>query len=207
MGVTDEQYDALIDEKFSRYVDSLILGTVNPVTGQVPQFGQLAQGTLQPHIDMMRVLSTQFAASTCLSVTDTGVVNDANPTSADALTAQNDKLIRRADTLNEFNSSELRTVALMALCIKRNDSLSGLSDDDKGIMAHFLPTSMPNQAVMGDWAVKLATADPSFAGTDMFYELQGFSKPEIARIQAQKRRNAGAFSLAGILNGNGNASA
>lgn len=189
MGVTDEQYDALIDEKFSRYVDSLILGTVNPVTGQVPQFGQLAQGTLQPHIDMMRVLSTQFAASTCLSVTDTGVVNDANPTSADALTAQNDKLIRRAEALNEFNGAELRTVALMALCIKRNDSLSGLSDEDKGIMAHFLPASMPNQAVMGDWAVKLATADPPFAGTDMFYELQGFSKPEIARIQAQKRRN------------------
>ena len=207
MGVTDAQYDALINEKFAKYIDSMLVGTVDPVTGTVPQYGQLAQGTLQPHIDMMRMLSTQFAASTCLSVTDTGVVNDANPTSADALNAQNDKLIRRAEDLNAVNGEDLRDIALMALAVKRNQSFAQLSDDDKGVMAHFLPAAMPNQALMGDWAVKIAAADASFAGTDVFYEMQGLDKPTIARIQAQKRRNAGAFSLAGILNGNGNASA
>jgi len=191
MGVSDAQYDALINEKFARYIDSMMLGTVDPDTGQIPQYGQLAQGTLQPHVDMLRMLSTQYAAATCLSVTDAGVVNDANPTSADALTAQNDKLIRRAEDLNAFNADELRDVALMALAVKRNKSLSQLSDDDRDVMAHFLPPAMPNQAAMGDWAVKLATADPDFAGTDVYYEMQGFDKPTIARIQAQKRRNQG----------------
>ena len=191
MGVSDAQYDALIDEKFAKYIDSMLVGTVDPATGTVPQYGQLAQGTLQPHIDMMRVLSTQFAASTCLSVTDTGVVNDANPTSADALNAQNDKLIRRAEDLNAVNGEDLRDIALMALAVKRNQSFAQLSDDDKGVMAHFLPAAMPNQALMGDWAVKIAAADASFAGTDVFYEMQGLDKPTIARIQAQKRRNKG----------------
>lgn len=191
MGVSDAQYDALINDKFQRYIDSLMLGTIDPDSGQVPQYGQLAQGTLQPHIDMMRMLSTQFAAATCLSVTDTGVINDANPTSADALTAQNDKLIRRAEDLNAFNGEDLRDVALMALAVSRNQSLAQLQPEDRAIMAHFLPPSMPNQAVMGDWAVKLAQADPQFAGTDAFYEMQGFDKPTIARIQAQKRRNRG----------------
>ena len=199
MGVSDAQYDALINEKFKKYCDSLMLGTVDPDTGQVPQYGQLAQGTLQPHVDMLRMLSTQFAASTCLSVTDTGVVNDANPTSADALTAQNDKLIRRAADLNAFNADELRDLALMALAVKRNQSLSQLSDEDRDVMAHFLPPSMPNQAVMGDWAVKLATADPQFAGTDAFYEMQGFDKPTIARIQAQKRRNRGTAAMTDLF--------
>lgn len=192
MGVSDAQYDALINEKFAKYIDSIMLGTIDPESGQVPQYGQLAQGTLQPHVDMLRMLSTQFAASTSLSVTDVGVVNDANPTSADALTAQNDKLIRRAEDLNTFNADELREIALMALAISRNQSLSQLSDEDRNVMAHFLPAAMPNMAAMGDWAVKLATADSDFAGTDAFYEMQGFDKPTIARIQAQKRANAAA---------------
>ena len=195
MGVSDAQYDALINTKFAKYIDSMMLGTVDPDTGQIPQYGQLAQGTLQPHVDMLRMLSTQYAAATSLSVTDAGVVNDANPTSADALTAQNDKLIRRAEDLNEFNADELRDVALMALAVKRNVSLAELPDEDKDAMAHFLPPSMPNRAVMGDWAIKLASADPAFAGTDVYYEMQGFDKPTIARIQAQKRRNRGVDAM------------
>ena len=195
MGVSDAQYDALINEKFARYVDSMMLGTVDPDTGQVPQYGQLAQGTLQQHVDMLRMLSTQYAAATSLSVTDAGVVNDANPTSSDAINAQNDKLIRRAENLNEFNADELRDVALMALAVKRNQSLSQLSDEDRDVMAHFLPPSMPNKATMGDWAIKVAQGDPKFAGTDVYYELQGFDKPTIARIQAQKKRNVAAQIL------------
>jgi len=201
MGVSDEQYDALINQKFARYVDSIMLGTVDPTTGQVPQYGQLAQGTLQPHVDMLRMLSTQFAASTCLSVTDAGVVNDANPTSSDAINAQNDKLIRRAEDLNATNADSLRDVALMALAVKRNQSLAQLSDDDRDVMAHFMPPSMPNQAAMGDWAVKLAQADPNFAGTDVYYEMQGFDKPTIARIQAQKRRNQSTAIVASLFGG------
>ena len=199
--VSDAQYDALINEKFKKYCDSLMLGTMDPDTGQVPQYGQLAQGTLQPHVDMLRMLSTQFAASTSLSVTDTGVVNDANPTSSEAITAQNDKLIRRAEDLNAFNADEMRELALMALSVTRNRSLAQLSDGDRDIMAHFLPPSMPNQAVMGDWAVKLAQADQEFAGTDVYYEMQGFDKPTIARIQAQKRRNRGANVLDALMGG------
>lgn len=199
MGVSDAQYDALINEKFARYIDSIMLGTVDPDTGQIPQYGQLAQGTLQPHVDMLRMLSTQYAAATCLSVTDAGVVNDANPTSSDAINAQNDKLIRRAEDLNAFNADEMRDVALMALAVKRNQSLAQLSDDDKGVMAHFLPPSMPNMAAMGDWAVKNAQADPQFAGTDVYYEMQGFDKPTIARIQAQKRMNRGLDAIMGAF--------
>lgn len=191
MGVSDAQYDALINKKFEKYIDSIMLGTVDPDTGQIPQYGQLAQGTLQPHVDMLRLLSTQFAAATALSVTDTGVVNDANPTSADALAAQNDKLIRRAEDLNTFNADELRDVALMALSVKRGRSLSQLSEDDFGAMAHFLPPSMPSLAATADAATKIAAVSEGFAETDVFWEMQGFDKPTIARIQAQRKELRG----------------
>lgn len=77
LGITDDQYDAMISQKFRTYVGSMVLGTQNPETGQNPTFGQLAQGTIEPHIQMMRMIATQFSAATGLTVTDTGVVNDA----------------------------------------------------------------------------------------------------------------------------------
>ena len=205
MGVSDAQYDALIDSKFAKYVDSMMLGTIDPETGNVPQYGQLAQGTLTPHVDMLRMLSTQFAATSSLSVTDTGVVNDANPTSADALTAQNDKLIRRAEDLNSFNADELRDVALMALAIKRNRSLAELQPEDMDIMAHFLPPSMPSLAATADAATKIAATAEGFAETEVFWEMQGFDKPTIARIMAQKRRARGNAMVASLIAGGGEA--
>ena len=92
LGVTDDQYEQIIDDKFRQYVGSIIAGTVNPETGEKPTFGQLQQGTISPHTEMMRILATQFSAATGLSVTDTGIVNDANPTSSDAILAQSQTL-------------------------------------------------------------------------------------------------------------------
>ena len=40
LGVSDEQYDALIDDKFRMYVGSIIASTDNPETGERPSFGQ-----------------------------------------------------------------------------------------------------------------------------------------------------------------------
>ena len=72
--VSDEMYDAVINNKFKQYVGSIIASTTNPDTGEKPTFGQLPQGSITPHIEMMRLLATQFSAATGLSVTDTGVI-------------------------------------------------------------------------------------------------------------------------------------
>lgn len=166
--------------------------------GEMPQFGQLAQGTIQPHVEMLRMLATQFASVTSLSVTDTGVVNDANPTSADAVAAANEKLIIRAQNLNRENGESLYQMALMAQAIAGNKSLSALTDEELAVMPHFLNPAMPSQASTADAAVKIASADPSFAGTMVFYEMLGFDAPTIARIMAERRRQLGASFLTGL---------
>ena len=43
LGVSDEQYDILIADKFKSYVGSILLGTNNQETGEKPNFGQLSQ--------------------------------------------------------------------------------------------------------------------------------------------------------------------
>ena len=195
LGVTDEQYDTIINQKFKQYVGSILASTNNPETGEKPTFGQLTQGSITPHVEMVRVLATQFSAATGLSVTDTGVVNEANPTSSDAILAQSQTLIGTAEQLNIGNGDALRTIALMAIAITENKSLDSLTDEEKDVIAHFKNPAMPSVAVTADAAIKIASAREGFATTDTFLEMIGFDKADIRRIKAQEQRARGLNTL------------
>ena len=191
LGVTDDQYDVIVNQKFKQYVGSIIASTTNPETGEKPTFGQLPQGNIAPHVEMVRILATQFSAASGLSVTDTGVVNDANPTSSDAIMAQSQTLIAMAEQLNVGNGDALRNIALMALAVIGNKSLADLTDEEKEIVAHFKNPAMPSVAMTADAAIKIASARSEFAQTDTFLEMIGFDKADIRRIKAQEVRARG----------------
>lgn len=191
LGITDEQYDAVVNQKFKQYVGNILASTVNPETGEKPTFGQLSQGNISPHVEMVRIIATQFSAATGLSVTDTGVVNDANPTSSDAIEAQTKTLVGLAQELNTGNGNALRIIAQMALAIVNNTTLDGLTEDQSEIIAHFKNPAMPNVAATADAALKIATARQGFAETDTFLEMIGFSPADVRRIKAQEARSRG----------------
>lgn len=191
LGVTDEQFNAVVNQKFKQYVGSIIASTVNPETQEKPTFGQLPQGNISPHVEMLRILATQFSAATGLTVTDTGVVNDANPTSSDAILAQSQTLVTMAEALNAGNGNSLRTIARMALSIANKTTMDELTDDERSVMAHFKNPAMPSVAVTADAAIKIASARESFSQTDTFLEMLGFSQADIRRIKAQEARIRG----------------
>lgn len=191
LGITDEQYDAVISNKFKQYVGNILAATVNPETGEKPSFGQLQQGTIAPHVEMIRVLATQFSAATGLTVTDTGVVNDANPTSSDAILAQAQTLVSMAEQLNAGNGESLREIALMALAVANNTTIDGLPEESRNVIAHFKNPAMPSVAVTADAAIKIGSSRPDFAQTDVFLEMIGFSQADIRRIKSQEQRSRG----------------
>lgn len=191
LGVTDEQYDIIVNQKFKQYVGAILTSTVNPETGQNPVFGQLSQGSIQPHVEMLRLLATQFSAATGLPVSDTGVINDANPTSSDAILAQTQTLVALATQLNASNGAALKNIALMAEAIAKNTNVDALSEDSKDIIAHFKNPAMPSVAATADAAVKIASSRPDFAKTDIYLEMVGFGQADIRRIKAEERRNRG----------------
>lgn len=195
LGITDEQYDAVVSNKFRQYVGNILAATTNPETGENPHFGQLQQGSISPHVEMIRLLSTQFSAATGLSVTDTGVVNDANPTSSDAILAQSQTLVLMAEQLNESNGDSLKVIAQMAQAIMRNVTLKDLTDDERNVIAHFKNPAMPSVSMTADAAVKIASARKEFASTDIFLEMLGFDQADIRRIKAQELRTRGAQVL------------
>lgn len=191
LGITDEQFEVVINQKFKQYVGSIIAATVNPETGQNPTFGQLMQGNISPHVEMIRILATQFSAATGLTVTDTGVVSEANPTSADAVLAQSQTLIAMAEQLNVGNGDALRNIALMAQAIKAQIPLDSLSEGQRDVMAHFKNPAMPSVAATTDAAIKIVSARPEFASTDTFLEMIGFDKASIRKVKAEESRARG----------------
>lgn len=195
LGITDDQYDVVINQKFKQYVGSILASTNNPETGEKPSFGQLPQGNISSHVEMIRLLATQFSAATGLSVTDTGVVSEANPTSAEAVVAQGQTLIAMAEQLNISNGDSLRTIALMATAIANNISLDELDDDQRDVVAHFKNPALPSVAASADAAIKIAGAREGFATTDTFLEMIGFDKADIRRIKAQEQRARGLQTL------------
>ena len=199
LGVNDEQFDAVTANKFMTYVGSIIAATTNYETGEKPSVGQLPQGSLSPHIEMIRLLATQFSAATGLPVTDTGVVSEANPTSAEAVIAQTQTLIAMAEQLNAGNGAALRTIALMALAIANKTTIDGLTDDQKAIVAHFKNPAMPSVASTADAAIKIASAREGFASTDVFLEMIGFDKADIRRIKTQENIQEGRSVVMGLM--------
>lgn len=201
LGVTDDQFDAVVSNKFRQYVGSIMTATTNPDSGQNPVFGQLQQGTIQPHVEMMRILATQFSAASGLTVTDTGVVNDANPTSSDAILAQSQTLVAMAEQLNAGNGIALRNIALMALAIKKKVRIDELSEEDLEVIAHFKNPAMPSVAITTDAAIKIASAREGFAETDTFLEMIGFDKAQVRRIRSQEAQARG-LAVLGELDAN-----
>lgn len=195
LGVTDEQYDVIINQKFKQYVGSILASTNNPETGEKPTFGQLTQGSITPHVEMIRILATQFSAATGLTVTDTGVINEANPTSSEAIIAQSQTLIGMAEQLNISNGDSLRTIALMAIAIAEDKALDALTEEEQDVIAHFKNPAMPSVAVTADAAIKIASSREGFAKTDTFLEMIGFDKADIRRIRAQESRAQGLSTL------------
>lgn len=202
LGVTDEQYDAIMSDKFKQYVGSLLAATVNPETGENPVFGQLAQGSLQPHVDKMRMTATQFSAATGLTITDVGIVNDANPTSSDAILAQSQTLVLMAQQLNTGNGDALKTIIQMAQAIARDVRPDELTAEELDIMPHFKNPAMPSVAVTADAAIKIASARKEFASTDTFLEMIGFDQADIRRIKAQEQRVRGQQLIVEVENEN-----
>ena len=195
LGVTDDQYDAIVGDKFRQYVGCLLAATSNPETGENPQLGQLTQGSLSPHVEKMRLTATQFSAATGLTVADVGIVNDANPTSSDAILAQSQTLVLMAQQLNTGNGDALKMIAQMAQAILRNTTLADLDEAERDVVAHFKNPAMPSVAVTADAAIKIASAREEFASTDIFLEMIGFDQADILRIKAQEQRVRGQKTL------------
>ena len=155
--------------------------------GDIPQYGQLAQGSMQPHIDYMRTLAARFSGETNVPVSSLGVIHD-NPSSAEAIYAAKEDLVVDAQNLNADNGEALRNVALMALAIEDGTDFAAAQAAGYGVQAKFRNPAMPSVVSQADAMVKMIGALPWLAESDVALEEFGFSDEQIQRLRSDRVR-------------------
>lgn len=193
LGVDKKTAEAFASKKIESYIDRMLMVTPNK-NGDVPQYGQLAQMSMQPHSEYLQTLAKRFAGETSVPLASLGVVFD-NPSSAEAMYAAQNDLIIEAEWLNATNGAALRNVALMALAQLRGCGLDGLSDDDRTVTARFENPQRPSMAARADFAIKVASAVPEYAQTDQFWRDLGYEEADVRAIRKELRYQQGAALL------------
>jgi hypothetical protein len=187
LNVDKKTVQEMASSKMGMYVDRMLLVSTNK-NGDSPQYGQLSQMTMQPHIDHLEMLAKQFASEACVPLDEVGIVFD-NPSSADAMYAAQQRLIVEAEHVNRINGAALKNVALIALaCIRNAQRIEELSDDDKTIIPRFENPLRPSMAARADYAIKVASAVPEYAQTRYFWEDLGYEKADIDGIMREVRQ-------------------
>jgi hypothetical protein len=184
--------------KWEAYIGN-IFAVGRDENGDIPQFGQLSQGSMQPHVDYMRNLAARFSGETNIPVTFLGVSFD-NPTSFEAEHALEEPLITECEDFNDGARDSLKTLALMALAAEQEKTLDELDAAYYDFMPNFRSPERYSLATQADAMVKLASVIPGFAGTDEFLKGVGFAEDTRKKILNEISRNSASFSLANILN-------
>ena len=185
--------------KWEAYIGN-IFAVGRDENGDLPQFGQLAQGSMQPHTDYMRSLAARFSGETNVPISTLGIIHD-QPASAEAIYAANEPLIIECEDFNDGARESLRTLACMAMAAKLDVPLRDLDAVYTDFTPDFRNPAMPSIVSQTDAMVKIASVVPGFAGTDVFFEQIGFPEDMRRKAQSEIRRNSAAFSLASVLNG------
>ncbi len=197
-GLTDEQFDAVMENK-SKYQLSRVLALTVGADGETaPNVGQLSGNSPQPFIDELRALACQFSGATGVPLNSLGIVQD-NPSSAEAIQAAREDICLVAERDIEADKSTLARVMRAALAIERNVTTDELAGVD--VLARFASPMLYSLSARTDSAMKIASVDEGFAGTDVFDEMVGFDQATIARVKAQKRLNRGSMAMSEMFTG------
>ena len=125
-----------------------------------------------------------------------GVIHD-NPSSAQAIEAAREDIVVAAMRQIDADAASLRRLAALAMAVEGNATVGALSESQRGISPLFADPRTPSPVSQADAMVKIASAAPWVAETDVFLERLGFSDVDIRRLNEAKRRIDANAVLAG----------
>lgn len=199
MGASEDDFKA--SDGTARTGWELVLGAAlalprDDVTGEVPQVGQFSSASPAPFADQLRVLSQLLSAGSAVPRNYLGFVTD-NPSSADAIRAEEARLIKHAERRQALFGMGWRQVARLIA------KLTGEDRDD--FMSTALPqwrdAATPTRAAAADATTKLVSAGIIPARGMVTLEMAGMDARTAARVQEDWAEStpAGIEGLAAVI--------
>jgi hypothetical protein len=154
---------------------------------------QFSAASPQPHIDILKQQAQLFAGVTDIPITDLGVSDMSNPTSSDSYIASRENIIKEAETTTKGYNRALRRALCRALAMQ--NKITEIPAEWSTIAPKWRNPIYLSQAQQADAGVKMLTACPWLAETDVGLEMLGLTDQQITRALSQKRRAEGALIL------------
>lgn len=181
----DDDAVAKID-KWKAYLGQMLIIGKGEDDEDAPEYGQLSQMSMNPHIDYLNQLTQMFSSETSINPEALGI-SRSNPSSAEAIYAMKEDLIVKAGRLNETNGTSMENIGKIVLCLDQNKSFYDLTDEERSISAQFKDPSLPSLVSQADAIVKISSVVPGISESDVVLEKLGFTKEQITRVRNAKK--------------------
>lgn len=153
--------------------DALARADIKQFNGQSPE----------PQNQHLRMLAQLFSGETGIPVGELGIVSDANPTSAEALTVSRDDIISEAESTTDNWSPDVSAAVTRGLSML-NDSLPEGLD----VRPRWRSPVHQSRAAVVDAGQKQVAAVPWLAETEVGLRLLGLSEADVAQALAERQR-------------------
>lgn len=154
----------------------------------------------EPQNAHLRMLAQMFSGETGIPIGELGIIGDANPTSAEALTVSRDDLVTEAGQVGEGWSPDLSSMVRRALDMRNRGSIPA-SLDIRPILRN--PANV-SRAQAADSGTKVLNELPWLKETEVGLELMGLTPDQARRALAERRRTQGREVLTRLAGVDGN---
>jgi hypothetical protein len=156
-----------------------------------PDVKQFSPASPAPYLDQVQGYANRVASEAGIPATYFGI-HTANPASADAIRAQESRLVKRAERRQSSFGRSWLEVGRLALMV-RDGSLP--DDYDTAVSTKWRDAATPTRAASADEATKLIASGILPPDSTVTYDRVGLSPAEQRQVSADKRRTRGADVL------------
>lgn len=187
----------IAESPFGAYIGSILTVTQGK-NGQAPQYGQLAQMSMQPHIEYMRLLASQFSNTTGVPLSSLGVVSD-NPSSAEAIYASKEDAVVDIQSFIDSCKRSLSNVCLMVLASE--DGRSFYDEKARGLAldVHFRKPDRPSTVSQSQAIMSQVQAIPWLADSDVALRELGYDDEQVHQLRSDRARSESQASFTAAM--------
>lgn len=186
MGLSDDQFDAMLSNKQKAYLDSLLLSTTND-DGGIPTLQRLTANSPEVYRTQLNMLGAQLSGATGTPLNSLGIVQD-NPSSAEAIQASREDICLIAEKQIQADRESMKNLLRCAVAVANNQTVDKLTDAERDIRVIYAEPMLNSRAALADFAVKFASVRNGFGGTRTCARMCGFDEDSILEMEAEERR-------------------